>query len=86
MDNIFLAELVGTAILILLGDGVVAGVLLAKSKAENAGWIVITSEPVIFRSREYRSTLEKGVFWKLPSAVAFIGEDIRFLPSGCEIA
>jgi len=43
MDNIFLAELVGTAILILLGDGVVAGVLLAKSKAENSGWIVITT-------------------------------------------
>ena len=38
----FLAELVGTAILILLGDGVVAGCLLSKSKAENAGWIVIT--------------------------------------------
>lgn len=38
----FLAELVGTAILILLGDGVVAGCLLKKSKAENAGWIVIT--------------------------------------------
>lgn len=43
MDNIFLAELVGTAILVLLGDGVVAGVLLAKSKAENSGWIVITT-------------------------------------------
>jgi glycerol uptake facilitator protein len=40
--DIFTAELVGTAILILLGDGVVAGVLLAHSKAENAGWIVIT--------------------------------------------
>lgn len=38
----FLAELVGTAILILLGDGVVAGCLLSKSKAENAGWVVIT--------------------------------------------
>jgi len=38
----FLAELVGTAVLILLGDGVVAGCLLTKSKAENAGWIVIT--------------------------------------------
>ena len=38
----FLAELVGTAILILLGDGVVAGCLLKRSKAENAGWIVIT--------------------------------------------
>jgi glycerol uptake facilitator protein len=40
--EIFTAELIGTAILILLGDGVVAGVLLARSKAENAGWIVIT--------------------------------------------
>jgi glycerol uptake facilitator protein len=40
--DIFTAELVGTTILILLGDGVVAGVLLARSKAENAGWIVIT--------------------------------------------
>lgn len=40
--SVFLAELVGTAILILLGDGVVAGCLLSKSKAENAGWIVIT--------------------------------------------
>jgi glycerol uptake facilitator protein len=36
------AETIGTAILILLGDGVVAGVLLNKSKAQNSGWIVIT--------------------------------------------
>jgi glycerol uptake facilitator protein len=41
--NNFLAELIGTAILIILGDGVVAGVLLTKSKAQNAGWIVITA-------------------------------------------
>lgn len=40
--SVFLAELVGTAILILLGDGVVAGCVLSKSKAENAGWVVIT--------------------------------------------
>jgi glycerol uptake facilitator protein len=38
----FVAEIFGTATLILLGDGVVAGVLLAKSKAQNSGWIVIT--------------------------------------------
>jgi glycerol uptake facilitator protein len=38
----FLAEVFGTATLIVLGDGVVAAVLLAKSKAQNAGWIVIT--------------------------------------------
>jgi glycerol uptake facilitator protein len=40
--SIFTAELIGTAVLILLGDGVVAAVLLARSKAENSGWIVIT--------------------------------------------
>ena len=40
--EIFTAELVGTAILIIFGDGVVAGVLLSRSKAEGAGWIVIT--------------------------------------------
>ena len=40
--SIFGAEVIGTAILILLGDGVVAAVLLARSKAENGGWIVIT--------------------------------------------
>lgn len=36
------SEIIGTGTLILLGDGVVAAVLLAKSKAENSGWIVIT--------------------------------------------
>ena len=41
--NVFLAETIGTMLLILLGDGVVAGVLLAKSKSNNAGWIVITA-------------------------------------------
>jgi glycerol uptake facilitator protein len=40
--NVFLAELFGTALLVLLGNGVVAGVLLRQSKSENAGWIVIT--------------------------------------------
>ncbi len=41
MLSIF-GEFFGTAILILLGEGVVAGVLLNKSKAQNSGWIVIT--------------------------------------------
>ena len=40
--SIFTSEAIGTAILILLGDGVVAAVLLNRSKAQNAGWIVIT--------------------------------------------
>lgn len=41
--NFFVAELVGTMILILLGDGVVANVLLSQSKGQNSGWIVITA-------------------------------------------
>jgi glycerol uptake facilitator protein len=41
--QIMLAEIFGTAVLIILGDGVVGGVLLARSKAQNAGWIVITT-------------------------------------------
>jgi glycerol uptake facilitator protein len=40
--SIFGAEVIGTALLILLGNGVVAATLLAHSKAENGGWIVIT--------------------------------------------
>jgi glycerol uptake facilitator protein len=43
MRSPFLGEFVGTMVLILLGDGVVAGVLLKRSKAENAGWMAITS-------------------------------------------
>ncbi len=39
----FMAELFGTAILILLGNGVVAGVVLKGTKSENAGWLVITT-------------------------------------------
>lgn len=39
----FTAELIGTALIILLGDGVVANVSLNKSKAQNAGWMVVAS-------------------------------------------
>lgn len=38
----YFAEALGTALLILFGNGVVANVLLAKSKGQNGGWIVIT--------------------------------------------
>jgi len=40
--NVFLAELIGTAILVLLGNGVVANVVLNRTKGNGAGWIVIT--------------------------------------------
>lgn len=39
----FMAEVVGTMFLVLLGDGVVAAVVLNKTKAQNSGWMVITT-------------------------------------------
>src|SRR5438876_9864734 len=43
MHGPFLGEFMGTLVLILLGDGVVANVLLKKSKGENSGWIVMAT-------------------------------------------
>ena len=43
MTSEFLGEFIGTAVLIYLGNGVVANVLLKGSKGENSGWIVITA-------------------------------------------
>lgn len=41
-SDIFIGEVIGTAVLILLGGGVVAAVTLKRSKALNAGWVAIT--------------------------------------------
>src|SRR3989442_15331430 len=41
--NVYLAEVIGTMILLILGDGVVANVLLNKSKGQGGGWMVITT-------------------------------------------
>ena len=38
----FIGEFVGTALLVIMGDGVVANVVLNKTKGQNSGWIVIT--------------------------------------------
>src|SRR6266403_1003299 len=43
MTSPVLGEFLGTMILVLLGDGVVAGVLLKRSRAEGGGWMVITA-------------------------------------------
>lgn len=43
MDKRLVGEFMGTMILILMGNGVVANVLLRKSKAEGAGWMVIAT-------------------------------------------
>lgn len=42
MVSPFFGEFMGTLVLILLGNGVVAGVLLKGSKSEGAGWMVVT--------------------------------------------
>ena len=39
--NVYLAEFIGTAILILLGNGVVANVVLRETKGHASGWVVI---------------------------------------------
>jgi glycerol uptake facilitator protein len=41
--KIYLAEVIGTMIMIILGDGVVANCLLNRSKGQNSGWMVITT-------------------------------------------
>jgi glycerol uptake facilitator protein len=43
MMSPFVSEFVGTAILLLIGNGVVANVVLQKTKGNNSGWIVITT-------------------------------------------
>jgi glycerol uptake facilitator protein len=43
MATILISETIGTMLLILLGDGVVANVLLNKTKGQSSGWIVITT-------------------------------------------
>ena len=40
--SLYIAEFFGTLTLILLGNGVVAGVVLKGTKSENAGWVAIT--------------------------------------------
>lgn len=41
--TVYLAEAIGTMILVILGNGVVANVLLNRSKGQHSGWIVITT-------------------------------------------
>lgn len=65
----FLGELMGTLVLVLLGDGVVAAVLLNKSKAQNSGWIVITSG--------WAFAVLAGVF----TAIAFGSSDAHINPA-----
>ena len=69
MSSPTLGEFAGTFILILLGDGVVAGVLLKHSKSENAGWIVIATG--------WALAVMAGVF----TAIAFGSPDAHLNPA-----
>jgi len=60
----FLGELTGTAILVLLGDGVVANVVLNKTKGNNSGWIVI--------ALGWSMAVYVGVFVAAPSSTAHL--------------
>ena len=62
-------EFMGTLVLILLGNGVVANVLLKRSKAEGAGWMVITSG--------WAFAVMAGVF----TAIAFGSGDAHLNPA-----
>ncbi len=42
MDTVYLYEFIGTAVLVLMGDGVVANTVLKDTKSHGAGWVVIT--------------------------------------------
>jgi glycerol uptake facilitator protein len=65
----FLGEFIGTMLLVLLGDGVVANVLLSKSKGQNSGWIVIASG--------WAFAVMVGVF----AAIAFGSPDAHLNPA-----
>ena len=69
MTSPVLGEFMGTLILILLGDGVVAGVLLKHSKSENSGWIVIATG--------WALAVMAGVF----TAMAFGSSDTHLNPA-----
>ena len=69
MTSPLVGEFAGTLVLILLGDGVVANVLLKRSKAEGAGWMVITAGWAF------------GVLCGIFTAVAFGSTDAHINPA-----
>jgi glycerol uptake facilitator protein len=69
MDKTFYGEFMGTLVLILMGNGVVANVLLKKSKGEGSGWIVITAG--------WALAVMSGVF----TAIAFGSPDAHLNPA-----
>lgn len=70
--NNFLFEMIGTAFLILLGDGVVANVVLNKTNGNNGGWIVITfGWAIAVFSGVYISAAHSGAHLNPAVSIAF---------------
>ena len=79
MSNIFIAEFLGTMILILLGNGVVANVLLKKTKGNGSGLIVITAgwAFAVFSGAAVASSLGSAAHMNPAVSIAtFIGNGI----------
>lgn len=79
--QILIAETLGTMLLILLGDGVVANVLLGKTKGNNSGWIVITTAWAMAVFVGAYSAVALGSGAHLNPAVT-IGLWVRYLMTG----
>jgi len=81
MHGPFWGEFMGTMVLIVLGDGAVANVLLKKSKGENSGWIVIATAwgitlAVAILSKNWSNV---GPFWIAQILGAFTGAFLVWL-------
>ncbi len=81
----FISEIIGTALLILLGGGVVANVVLSKTIGNNSGWIVITTGwalavyvAVVFASPYSGAHLNPAVSVGLAVSGAFPWADVPF--------
>ena len=84
--NANVAEFIGTAILIILGNGVVANVVLSRTKGNNSGWIVITAGwalgvfvGVLCAQRFSGAHLNPAVTLALAAAGKFAGATTVFL-------
>ena len=89
ITQVIIGELIGTFILILLGNCVVANVLLKNSKGENSGWLVICSgwglavAMAAMLSNVSGAHLNPAVtigLWIANKKIAFVGKNFAYIP------